>query len=47
MASHLFNTRASCFVRVSRQLETIKAFGLQVSGYPDEALALVFDIIIT
>ena len=46
-------TRASCFIRGSRDLETIKALGLRpraficfsVSGTPDETLALVFDIL--
>ena len=45
---------ASCFIGVSRHLKTIKALCLQpraficflVSGYPDEALALVFDILL-
>ena len=45
-------TRASCFIRGSNQLETIKALGLRpraficfsVFGTPDETLALVFDI---
>ena len=45
--------RASCFVGGSRHLETITALGLQpraficfsVSEYPDESLALVFDIL--
>ena len=47
-------TRASCYIRGSRHLETIKAIGLQprtficfsVSGTPDETLALVFDILL-
>ena len=47
-------TRASCFIRDSRHLETIKALGLRprtficfsVSGTPDETLALVFDILL-
>ena len=34
-------TRASCFIRGSKHLETIKALGLT----PDETLALVFDIL--
>ena len=42
-------TRASCFIRGSRHLETIKALGLRprafisfsVFGTPDETLALV------
>ena len=46
-------TRASCFIRGSKHLETIKALGLRpraficfsVFGTPDETLALVFDII--
>ena len=46
-------TRASCFIRSSRHLETIKAVGLRpraficfsVSGIPDKTLALVFDIL--
>ena len=46
-------TRASCFIRGSRHLETIKALGLRpraficfsVSGTPDKTLALVFDIL--
>ena len=44
-------TRASCFIRGSKHLETIKAVGLRprafisfsVFGTPDETLALVFD----
>ena len=46
-------TRASCFIRGSKHLETIKALGLRpraficfsVFGTPDETLALVFDIL--
>ena len=46
-------TRASCFIRGSKHLETIKALGLlpraficfSVFGTPDETLALVFDIL--
>ena len=46
-------TRASCFIRGSKLLETIKALGLRprafitlsVFGTPDETLALVFDIL--
>ena len=46
-------TRASCFIRGSSHLETIKVLGLRprvficfsVSGTPDETLALVFDIL--
>ena len=34
-------TRASCFIKGSKHLETIKAFGT-----PDEILALVFDILL-
>ena len=45
-------TRASCFIRGSKHLETIKALGLRpraficfsVFGTPDETLALVFDM---
>ena len=47
-------TRASCFIRGSKHLETIKAHGLRpraficfsVFGTPDETLALVFDILL-
>ena len=47
-------TRASCFIRGSKHLETIKALGLRprafitfsVFGTPDETLALVFDILL-
>ena len=47
-------TRASCFIRGSKHLETIKALGLwpraficfSVFGTPDETLALVFDILL-
>ena len=47
-------TRASCFIRGSKHLETIKAPGLRpraficfsVFGTPDETLALVFDILL-
>ena len=47
-------TRASCFIRGSRHLETIKALGLRpraficfsVSGTPDETLAPVFDTLL-
>ena len=47
-------TRASCFIRGSKHLETIKALGLRpraficfsVFGTPDEILALVFDILL-
>ena len=35
----------SCFIGVSRHLETIKALGRSVSQYSDEAIALVFDIL--
>ena len=46
-------TRASCFIRGSKHLETIKARGrrpsaficFSVFGTPDETLALVFDIL--
>ena len=46
-------TRASCFIRGAKHLETIKALGLRpraficflVFGTPDETLALVFDIL--
>ena len=46
-------THALCFIRGSRDLETIKALGLRpraficfsVSGTPDETLALVMDIL--
>ena len=46
-------TRASCFIRGSKHLETIKELGLwpraficfSVFGTPDETLALVFDIL--
>ena len=46
-------TRASCFIRGSKHLETIKALGLRpraficfsVFGTPDETLPLVFDIL--
>ena len=46
-------TRASCFIRGYKHLETIKALGLRpraficfsVFGTPDETLALVFDIL--
>ena len=46
-------TRASCFIRGSKHLETIKALGLRprafiyfsVFGTPDETLAFVFDIL--
>ena len=46
-------TRASCFIRGSKHLETMKALGLRpraffcfsVFGTPDETLALVFDIL--
>ena len=46
-------TRASCFIRGSKHLETIKALRLRrraficfsVFGTPDETLALVFDIL--
>ena len=46
-------TRASCFIRGSKHLETIKELGLRtraficfsVFGTPDETLALVFDIL--
>ena len=48
-------TRASCFIRVSKRLETIKALGLRprafisfsVFGYLDETLALVVDILLS
>ena len=47
-------TRASCFIRGSKHLETIKALGLRphaficflVFGTPDETLTLVFDILL-
>ena len=47
-------TRASCFIRDSTHLETIKELGLRpraficfsVFGTPDETLALVFDILL-
>ena len=47
-------TNASCFIRGSKHLETIKALGLRprafitfsVLGTPDETLALVFDILL-
>ena len=47
-------TRASCFIRGSKHLETIKALGLRpraficfsVFGTPDQTLALVFDILL-
>ena len=47
-------TRASCFIRGSNHLETIKTLGLRpraficfsVFGTPDETLALVFDILL-
>ena len=50
----LFPTRASCFIGVSKHLETIKALGLRpraficfsVFGYPDETLALVLEIVL-
>ena len=46
-------TRASCFIGVSKHLETIKTLGLRtraficfsVFGYPDESLALVLEIV--
>ena len=46
-------TRASCFIRGSKHLETIKTLGLRpraficfsVFGTPDETIALVFDIL--
>ena len=46
-------TRASCFIRGSKHLETIKALGLRpraficfsVFGTPNETLALVLDIL--
>ena len=46
-------TRASCFIRGFKHLETIKVLGLRpraficfsVFGTPDETLALVFDIL--
>ena len=49
----MLKTRASCFIRGSKHLETIKALGLwpraficlSVFGTPDETLALVFDIL--
>ena len=45
-------TRAACFIRGYKRLETIKALGLRsraficfsVFGTPDETLPLVFDI---
>ena len=51
---YFFKTRASCFIGVSKHLETIKALGLQpraficfsVLGYPDETLALVLEIVL-
>ena len=47
-------TRASCFIRGFKHLETIKALGLRpraficfsVFGTPDETLFLVFDILL-
>ena len=56
LLSHLeaiSKTRASCLIRGSKHLETIKALGLRprafiifsVFGTPDETLALVFDIL--
>ena len=49
-----WKTGASCFMRGSKHLETIKALGLRprafitfsVFGTPDETLALVFDIVL-
>ena len=38
-------TRASCFIRGFRHLETIIFICFTVSGTPDETLALVFDIL--
>ena len=51
---YFFKTRASCFIGVSKHLETIKALALQpraficlsVFGYPDETLALVLEIVL-
>ena len=48
-----FQNSSSCFIGVSKRLETIKALGLRpraficfsVFGYPDETLALVLEIV--
>ena len=47
-------TRASCFIRGSKHLETVKVLGLRprafirfsLFGTPDETLALAFDILL-